>query len=84
MIKFDPQNTAECLDILSQMNQYVDGELAAEICHDLEQHLSECQDCQVVFDTLAKTVKLYRSLHDTPLEMPTGVEERLLKRLNLN
>ena len=47
-------------ELLGQVNAHVDGELAAELCHDLELHLADCADCRVVFDTLAKTITLYQ------------------------
>jgi anti-sigma factor RsiW len=75
---------ARCRALLGQLNAYVDGELAAELCHDLEQHMAGCSDCQVVFDTLTKTIALYHTLDATPVELPTDVEARLLRRLNLS
>ncbi len=74
---------ARCQELLGQLNDYVDGELAAELCHDLELHLADCPDCSVVFDTLAKTISLYRTLDATPVELPQEVEARLLRRLSL-
>jgi anti-sigma factor RsiW len=74
---------ARCQELLGQLNAYVDGELAAELCHDLEQHLVDCPDCRVVFDTLVKTIALYRQLDDVPVDLPSDVEERLMHQLNL-
>jgi predicted anti-sigma-YlaC factor YlaD len=74
---------ARCQELLGQLNAYVDGELAAELCHDLELHLADCPDCRVVFDTMAKTITLYHMLDKTPVELPTDVEARLLRRLSL-
>jgi len=74
---------ARCQELLGQLNAYVDGELAAELCHDLELHLADCADCRVVFDTLAKTITLYHTLDETPVALPADVEARLLRRLNL-
>lgn len=75
---------ARCRELLGQLNAYVDRELAAELCHDLEQHMADYPDCQVVFDTLTKTIALYHTLDDTPVELPADVEARLLRRLNLS
>ena len=75
---------ARCRELLGQLNDYVDGELAAELCHDLEQHMADCRDCRVVFDTLNKTIALYHTLDDTTAELPPDVEARLLRRLNLS
>jgi predicted anti-sigma-YlaC factor YlaD len=74
---------ARCQELLGQLNAFVDGELAAELCHDLELHLADCADCRVVFDTLAKTITLYHTLDETPVALPADVEARLLCRLNL-
>jgi predicted anti-sigma-YlaC factor YlaD len=74
---------ARCQELLGQLNAYMDGDLIAELCHDLEQHLADCPDCRVVFDTLAKTVTLYHTLDQTPVALPADVEARLLRRLNL-
>jgi len=75
---------ARCQALLGQLNDYVDGALAAELCHELDQHLAGCADCQVVFDTLAQTIRLYHTLDAAPAELPADVEARLLRRLNLS
>ena len=74
---------ARCQELLGQLNAFVDGDLVAELCHDLELHLADCADCRVVFDTLAKTITLYHTLDATPIALPADVEARLLRRLNL-
>ncbi|HNP74661.1 MAG TPA: zf-HC2 domain-containing protein [Kouleothrix sp.] len=76
-------DVARCQELLGQLNEYVDGELAAELCRDLEEHMAGCADCRVVFDTLAKTITLYHQLDATPIALPADVEERLLRRLSL-
>jgi anti-sigma factor RsiW len=84
MKKRHQHDEARCRELLGQLNAYVDGELAVELCRDLEQHMSECPDCQIVFDTLTKTIVLYHTLDETPVELPADVEARLLRRLNLS
>ena len=84
MKKRDQHDEGRCRDLLGKLNEYVDGELAAELCHDLEQHMAGCPDCRVVFDTLTRTVTLYHMLDDTTAELPADVEARLLRRLNLS
>lgn len=76
-------NLVRCQQLLGQLNDYVDGELAAALCHDLEEHLTGCPDCQIVVNTLAQTISLYHKLDETPVELPADVEERLLRRLQL-
>ena len=84
MKKRHQHDEACCRELLGQLNDYVDGELAAELCHDLEQHMAGCRDCRVVFDTLSKTIALYHTLDETTAELPADVEARLLRRLSLS
>jgi len=71
-----------CKSLLGSLSDYVDGTAQDEICRELERHLSECEDCRIVVDTLKKTVYLYHSSTET--ELPAVVRERLFKRLNLD
>jgi anti-sigma factor RsiW len=74
----------ECQELLQQLNAYVDGELVAELCQELQQHLDDCPDCEVVFETLSRTVAFYRNLDEEPAELPADVEARLFQRLSLS
>lgn len=77
-------NPEQCRDILAQLNDYLDGELAEALCRELEQHLAECPDCRTVYDTLSHTIHIYRALRDTPAELPQEVEERLIRRIKIS
>jgi len=70
-----------CQDLLQTLSDYVDGELGEQLCHELEQHLQECDNCTIVVDTLRKTLELYRQRSLDPL--PDEVRNRLYKRLDL-
>jgi predicted anti-sigma-YlaC factor YlaD len=73
-----------CKKLLARLNEYIDDELASDLCRELEQHVTECHDCRVVLDTLGRTVRLYRALGDAePVELPADMEARLFARLNL-
>ncbi|MDZ7374116.1 MAG: hypothetical protein ONB23_09120 [candidate division KSB1 bacterium] len=52
------------------------------MCRELENHLAECPECRLVFDTVRQTVYLYR-LAERPAAMPQEVLERVLKTLAL-
>jgi anti-sigma factor RsiW len=71
-----------CHDLLRSLSDYVDGTLDDSICAEIERHMSDCERCHIVIDTLRKTVELYRTLPTPPL--PDDVRERLLLRLNLD
>ena len=54
-----------------------------ELCVELESHLEHCENCQIVLDTLHKTVYLVEHLDDEPQELPGDVEYRLFATLDL-
>jgi anti-sigma factor (TIGR02949 family) len=77
-----PEHRLSCLETLRQINEYIDGELAEDLCQEIERHMAHCSDCRLMVDTLSKTVRLYRSLARVEVELPPDVEQRLLSRLN--
>ena len=70
-----------CKSLLDSLSDYVDGTAQEEICRKLEDHLSGCEDCRIMIDTLKKTIYLYHSNADP--DLPGDVRERLYKRLDL-
>lgn len=70
-----------CSHLLEHLSDYVDGAAAQTICAEIEQHLSGCENCRVVIDTLRQTVHLYHTL-PTPT-LPESARERLYKVLEL-
>ncbi|MCA9971083.1 MAG: zf-HC2 domain-containing protein [Anaerolineales bacterium] len=73
--------THNCGHLLSDLSLYLDGEASEAVCAEIEQHLQNCEDCQVMVNTLEKTVYLVRSLPQPGL--PGDVRERLFKKLDL-
>lgn len=71
----------DCRQWLGQLSDYVDGDLAEEMCQEIRRHMQDCQNCRVVVDTLRKTVSLYRVQGQEPV--PGNVEDHLLRVLNL-
>ncbi len=71
-----------CHHLIETISDYVDGELAPELCLELERHLSDCENCRIVVNTLRKTIDLYRV--PSPEEaLPADIRERLFYRLHL-
>ena len=75
---------SKCHALLGSLSDYVDGTLSEELCEEIDRHISECQDCNIVVDTLRKTISLYQISAEENCECPDGVRERLFKTLNLN
>ncbi|NUQ38580.1 MAG: zf-HC2 domain-containing protein [Caldilineales bacterium] len=78
-----PHEPGHCGQMLTLLNDYVDGALAPELCTALETHLAACQNCQIVLDTLRKTVYLVQQLPEAPVALPEEVEQRLFAALAL-
>jgi anti-sigma factor (TIGR02949 family) len=73
----------DCHHLLSELSEYVDGELNQDLCAELERHLEGCEDCRIVVDTLKKTVYLIHANNERE-PVPADVRERLYKCLDLN
>jgi anti-sigma factor RsiW len=72
-----------CQELLGSLSDYLDGELDARLCAELESHLSTCPDCRIVMDTLRKTILLVREAAPGTEGMPAPVRERLYRTLRL-
>ena len=68
-----------CQELLAILNEYVDGTLAQEFCAEFDRHLGGCQPCQVVVDTVRKTITLYRN--GQPYPLPARLRSRLHQML---
>lgn len=71
-----------CKEILALLSGYLDGELDAPLCAEIDRHMAECGDCRVVVDTLRKTVTLYRQHGHA--DLPDDARARLYTVLNLD
>jgi anti-sigma factor RsiW len=76
-------NHSNCQEILGQLNAYIDGELDTYLCTHLESHLETCTDCQVVLDTLKKTIELCQQ-DGQEITLPQDARQRLLASLGLD
>ncbi|MBI9046341.1 MAG: zf-HC2 domain-containing protein [Anaerolineaceae bacterium] len=72
-----------CEKMIESLSEYIDGNLRKEFCADLEKHLSECERCSVVLNTMQKTVEIY---HEIPKAqaLPDDIKKRLFLRLDLD
>ncbi|MBI9048564.1 MAG: zf-HC2 domain-containing protein [Anaerolineaceae bacterium] len=71
----------QCCEFITYLNDYVDGTLNEKICKVLEDHMGECNNCQIVVNTLKKTVELYQN--DTHIQIPEETRKNLFLSLNL-
>ncbi|MDD5368313.1 MAG: zf-HC2 domain-containing protein [Anaerolineaceae bacterium] len=76
------KNHTHCQQLLHSLSDYVDGNLDECLCFDLEQHLQTCPDCQIVVNTMRKTIELYHTCGQLDT-MPEDVRARLYMKLDL-
>ena len=68
-----------CEEVLANLSNYFDDECSAELRAQLEDHISKCRRCRVVFDSTGKMLKIL--VDAEPFEVPLAVSARLYSRL---
>jgi predicted anti-sigma-YlaC factor YlaD len=68
-----------CEEVLANLSEYFDEECSAELRAQLEDHISKCRRCRVVFDSTGKMLKIL--VDAEPFEVPLAVSARLYSRL---
>jgi anti-sigma factor RsiW len=68
-----------CKDFLTELSDYLDETIDAELRSKLERHITECPNCWVIADTTRKTIQIYKGMEPYPI--PADVESRLMKAL---
>lgn len=64
-----------CQEVLDQLSDYLEEDVAAELRTQIESHLNGCRHCHLEVDSLRTTVQLYRL--DDPVGVPLALSERL-------
>ena len=65
----------KCLDYISELNDYLDGQIDPSLCSEIEKHIGQCNNCRIMVDTMRQTVKLCREGQEEKL--PAELEEKL-------
>ncbi len=68
-----------CEEVLANLSDYLDDECSAALRAQLEDHISKCRRCRVVFDSTGKMLKILVDVE--PFEVPLAVSARLYSRL---
>ena len=65
----------KCKELLTMLNEYVDGTVDPSICEEFERHMASCNPCKVVVDNIRKTIILYKG--DQPYQLPAKFQKKL-------
>jgi anti-sigma factor RsiW len=77
------QHTHDCKKILKALSAHIDGELETEVCSEIESHLKDCPNCQIVVNTLKKTIHLCQA-NGREVSLSPTTRQRLFARLGLD
>ena len=61
--------------MFEKLSEYIDNELDAVTCGDIERHVEACVPCKICLETLKRTVKLCKKMDSIPV--PDSVSVKL-------
>lgn len=72
-----------CADFMSEIGNYLEGDVADEVRAQLEHHLSHCQSCTVLLDSTRKTLTIVTDTGSFELPETTfqPIAERIMARI---
>jgi len=72
-----------CSDFMAEIGNYLEGDVAAEVRLQLENHLAHCQLCHVVVDSTRKTLQIVTDTgsFDLPAAAFKPITERVMARI---
>ena len=53
-----------CEKYFKQISKYIDNELSDNLYKELEDHLRKCENCKTLYDSILKTICLYKALDE--------------------
>ena len=68
-----------CNQVIAELANYLDDQIAAEIRREMEFHLAQCQTCRALFDSTRKTITIVTESRS--FELPESVSARILERI---
>ncbi len=77
------QHNHDCKKILKALSAYIDRELEEVLCSEIESHLKDCPNCQIVVNTLKKTIHLCQA-NGREVDLSPATRQRLFARLDLD
>jgi len=72
-----------CADFMAEIGNYLEGDVAADVRAQLEQHLADCRTCTVLVDSTRKTLKIVTDsgAFDLPEHAFRPLGEKIMARL---
>ena len=68
-----------CDQVIAELANFLDDQVAAEIRRELEVHLAHCRTCQALYDSARKTITIVTESRS--FELPEGISSRILEKI---
>lgn len=68
-----------CKDFLTWLNDHLDDPADRQVRTHVEEHVNNCPNCWVIYDTTKKTIQVYKGME--PRAIPAEVHDRLMSAL---
>ena len=70
------QHDESCRKIFAQLSEYLDMELPADACQEMDTHMAGCEPCAAFTQSLRKTIELCREYQPKELPGPMARDAR--------
>ncbi len=72
-----------CQEVIHELSNYIDGDLDPALKRELEKHLKNCSDCQLIVNQTKKTIEIFcdSELVELPAEVSTRLHDALRRNL---
>lgn len=71
-----------CDVVRQNLSDYIDGDLGPDLCNIIDDHIKDCSNCQIIINTLKKTITLYK-MDGQSTALPEDIRQRLFAKLKL-
>jgi hypothetical protein len=68
-----------CENVLAELGNYLDNEVAAEVRSQLELHMAHCKTCTAIYDSARKTLRIVTD--SGSFELPQSLSEPLVAEI---
>ena len=68
-----------CDRFMAEFGNYLDGEVGAEVRRQLEDHLSHCRTCWVMYDSTRKTLRVVAD--SSSFDLPETFSEQIVVKV---
>ena len=68
-----------CNEVLAELSDYLDDDLTPEFRKALEAHLSHCRTCEVIYDSMNKSLRLVTE--SSSFELPEGITQGVMAKI---